>query len=120
MYKSHFNAMNLKSLATCQVFANGISFKSLRMHGGAIMMGITFQFPECPVKVKEVKVARFRAVEKLSYAEAVKIVEASSRDDEAMAVDDTQQSVDVSQMRDPEILIVKKVDFIAQVINCTE
>jgi hypothetical protein len=42
-------------------------------------------------------------------------------DDEAMAVDDVQQSVDVSQLRDPEILIVKVdfVLFIGQVINFT-
>ena len=54
-------------------------------------------FPECHVMVKEVKVERIRAVEKVSYAEAVKMVEAASRDDEAVAVV-TQQSVDVSQL----------------------
>ena len=59
---------------------------------------------------------------KVSYAEAVKTVKAESRDNETMAVDDAQQSVNVSQLRDPKILIVKKVDFvafIAQLINCT-
>jgi hypothetical protein len=42
-------------------------------------------------RVKKVQVGRIRAVEKLSYAEAVKKVEAASRDDAAMAVGDSQQ-----------------------------
>ena len=67
-------------------------------------MGI--MFPECPVKVKKVKAG----LSKVSYAEAVKIVEEVSRDDDAMAVE-AQQSVAVSQLRDPETLIVKKVDL---------
>lgn len=69
--------------------------------------------------MEDVKVGTIRAVE-VSYAEAVKIIKAASRD-EAMAVDDVQQSVDVSHLRDPEILIVKVdfVLFIVQVINCT-
>lgn len=66
---------------------------------------------------------RFRAVEQVSYAEAVKIVEGESRYDEAMAVDD-QQPVDViQQIKDPEILMLKRMDFvafIAQVINCKD
>lgn len=56
------------------------------------------EFPDCPVRVKEVKVGRIRAVE-VSYAEAGKIVEAASRDDETMVVDGAQKS-DVSQLRD--------------------
>ena len=40
------------------------------------------------------------------YSGPVKIVEAASRDGEAMAVD-AQQSVDVSRLRDPETLIMK-------------
>lgn len=43
------------------------------------------EFTECPVRLKEVKVARIRAV---AYAEAVEIVEGESRDVEAMTVDE--------------------------------
>lgn len=44
------------------------------MHNAAIAMRIMFQR-----RMKEVKVVRFRAVEQVSYAEAVKIVEGESR-----------------------------------------
>jgi hypothetical protein len=30
------------------------------------------EFPECPVRVKEVEVSRIRAVQQISYVEAVK------------------------------------------------
>ena len=85
------------------MFANGIESEDARCcHcDGNHVPG----FPECPVRLK-VRVGRVRAVEKVSCVEAVKIVEAARRDDEAMAEDDLQQSVDVSQLRDPEILIV--------------
>lgn len=43
------------------------------------------EFTECPVRLKEVKVARIRAAEQVSYTEAVKIVK---RVDDAMAVDE--------------------------------
>ena len=69
MYKSNFNVINVKGLAMCQVFANGISLlKSLRMHNVAIVMGITFHSSECPVRMEEVEVERIRVVEKVSYA----------------------------------------------------
>jgi hypothetical protein len=84
-------------------------------------MGITFQFPECPVKTKEVAVARIRAIQQDSYVQAVKIAEGVSSREE-MVGDVPQSAVNAMQEKDPDTRTVKKVDFvafIAQVTNCT-
>ena len=52
--------------------------------------------------------------------EAVKIAEGVNRDE--MVFDVPQSAVNAMQEKDPDILIVKKVDFVVfieQVINCT-
>ena len=48
-------------------------WKGRWIHGVAIVVGTTFL--ECPVRVKEVEVARIWAVHQVSYAEAAQIAE---------------------------------------------
>ena len=71
------------------------------------------KFPDFPVRMKEVAVVRIRAIQQVCYVEAVKIAEGVSR--EEMVVDVPQSAVNAKQEKDPDTLIVKKVDF----INCT-
>lgn len=70
------------------------------------------------------EVARVRASQSISYAAAVRRVEGLSGPEEFMVVDraSLQAAGVASHQKDPEMLHVKKVDFvafIAMVVNCT-
>lgn len=62
--------------------------------------------------LKEVKVAKVRMVHQISYAEATKRIEKASDSVEDMVADDPQP-MNVCQAREPDLLCVKKVDFVA-------
>jgi hypothetical protein len=53
------------------------------------------EFPECPVRMREVAVARIKTIQQVSYVEAVKIAEGGSRDE--MVVDVPQSIVNAMQ-----------------------
>lgn len=77
------------------------------------------EFLECPVRVKANEVARVRSVQHVSYLEAVR---RTSGMEETMEVEPPQPVKGSHQLRDSEMLHVKKVDFvffITVVINCT-
>lgn len=76
--------------------------------------------PDCP-SVKETELARIRAVQCVSYLEAVRRVEEASGVENTMVIETAQMNVSQQSM-DPDIVHVKKVDFvafIAMVIHCT-
>ena len=58
----------------CQVFADGINMLLTSLNVKRCNCGGDHisEFPECPVRVKEVEVSRIRAVQQISYVEAVK------------------------------------------------
>ena len=58
------------------------------------------EFPECPVRMKEVAVPWIRAIQHVSYKEAVKIPEGVSRED--IVVDVPQSAMNAMQERDPD------------------
>lgn len=98
----------------------------IRLKNGhvAIVVGImTPEFGECLLGVKVVEVAKVRRSDGPPYVEAFKIiVKESVTTVEEMVVDAPQSIENVCQLREPDMLYVKKVDFveiIATVINCT-
>jgi hypothetical protein len=64
--------------------------------------------------MKEVAVARIRAIQQISYVEAVKIAGGVSVDE--MEVNVPQSTVNAMQEKDPDTLTVKKVDFVAFIV----
>lgn len=80
MYKNHYNCINVKSLTPNISVEESEDARCCYCDGNQVP-----EFTECLVRVKEVKVARIRAV---SYADAVYIVEGESRDVKAMTMDE--------------------------------
>lgn len=76
---------------------------------------------ECPMRVKENEVAKVRANQNISYAAAAERVEGANGPEGPMVVDSLQAAGVGSHQQDPDILQVKKVDFVlmAMVINGT-
>lgn len=69
-------------------------------------------FPDCPVRGKETEVARVRDVQCVSYLEAMRRVEGASGVEDAMVIEPAPVNVS-RQPRDPDILHVKKLVFVA-------
>jgi hypothetical protein len=66
---------------------------------------------KCPVRVKETEVAKVRAVQRISYPEAVRRVEEETNVEETM-VFGLETPVNVPCQQDPDMLHVEKVDFV--------
>lgn len=68
------------------------------------------EFVECSVRVKKVEVAKVRAVNWISYAEAIKRIERESGSSvEEMVVDAQQTIVNVCQLREPDMYVKKGI-----------
>ena len=67
------------------------------------------KFPECPVRMKEVTVARIRPIQQVSYVEAVKIAEGVRRGEGSGCPTVCSEAM---QEKDPNKQMVNKVDFV--------